>query len=718
MRGAARVWRSVAVAGTALLTAAVAAAGSYAHSGDERPRAHARAAQTAGESTLEQTLVGGDPRQAFQFLTEGPGEPHLVREELARAQAGRAERRRSLLYMAQLTDFQLSDEESPARVEFLDREPSGFASSAWRPQEALVAHQVEYTIRQVNRFLDSPVRQGDGSRARLANAVLTGDLADNQQRNETEWVVRLLEGGTVDPSSGTDKLEGTACEGLGEEDVPDLKDPDNYTGVQDYDDYSENPDFYDPDQPIAPLYGDWPVFEGLMDRAQHPFEAEGLRVPSYVAFGNHDALAQGNQKTIKPFEEVATGCIKPLAAPSPGLLDALNPTFLQSVITDPTKAFLVPPDEQRQYVDKLQFKDLHRTGRQADRHGFAFVDRDELEASGGAASYYSFAPKPGVRYIVIDTVCEGGVTGPCSSGNIDDPQFRWLERELAAAGRRNELVVTFGHHATGSLTADVPDETPPPCTANDEHGHDVNPGCDRDPRLSTPLHLGDDLEALFHRFPNVIAYVAGHSHENEVSPLRREGGGLWEIKSPAVVDYPPQHRLIEVMDNRDGTLSIFGTLLDHASPATSPGATTTRSHGGAHVDASNFDPAQLASTGRTLTYNDPQVGPGNVGGDTGENESSEAGPEGFRRDRNVELVIRDPRRAATADTGGGGASPATPPDDTDDTGRGRRGGRRLDAAGAGQAGALPFTGFPLVPLAVLGLLMLLGGAMACRRVRS
>jgi hypothetical protein len=151
---------------------------------------------------------------------------------------------------------------------------------------------------------------------------------------------------------------------------------------------------------------------------------------------------------------------------------------------------------------------------------------------------------------------------------VDDPQLRWLEAELRAAQRRDELILVFGHHATGSLEAEVPDEIAPPCTT-----HNVNPGCDRDPRPSTPLHLGDDLAALFRRFPNVIAYVAGHSHENRVAAIEGEGGrGFWEIKSPAVVDWPPQHRLVEVMDNRDGTLSIFGTLLDHASPSTSPAA--------------------------------------------------------------------------------------------------------------------------------------------------
>ena len=38
-----------------------------------------------------------------------------------------------------------------------------------------------------------------------------------------------------------------------------------------------------------------------------------------------------------------------------------------------------------------------------------------------------------------------------------------------------------------------------------------------------------------------------------------------------MADWPHQQRLIEVMDNRDDTLSIFGTVLDHASPGDRPG---------------------------------------------------------------------------------------------------------------------------------------------------
>ena len=569
-----------------------------------------------GKTTLDQTIVGGDPAEAFQFLRIGPGEPYAVRTDLHEPQARRARKRVSLAYFGQITDFQLADEESPLRVEFLDQDPSGTASAAWRPQEAFVIHAVDQSIRAMNRFLASPVRQGDGSRARMVNAVMTGDLADNMQRNETEWVVQLLEGGTIDPNSGTTDLSGTTCP----PGTP-LDDPRNYTGVQDYDDYFESGAFYDPDQPIGE-YANWPAYPGLMDRAQAPFEAEGLRVPSYSLFGNHDGLVQGNEDGVRQFEDIALGCVKPYSSASTDLASALNPGFLTSI--GPT-SLRVPPDANRQLVDKAQFKALHATGDQQDAHGFALVPQKELEASNGAAAYYSWLPLPNVRFIVIDTLSEGGTVAVSADGNVDDPQWKWLEKELDAATARNELIVVFGHHATGSLTADLADEEASDCSAPDEHGHDTNPGCDRDPRSSEPIHLGDELKELFLAHPHVVAYVAGHSHNNRVEAFKGEGGfGFWEIKSPAISDWPPQQRLIELMENCDGTLSIFGTMLDGDAPidAPQPGP------------AAGFSAAELASIGRVLTYNDPQA---------------VADAPGEPTDRNVELLLDDPRATRPAD---------------------------------------------------------------------
>jgi hypothetical protein len=298
---------------------------------------------------------------------------------------------------------------------------------------------------------------------------------------------------------------------------------------------------------------------------------------------------------------------------------------------------LVPPDPKRRYVSKAQFKQVFREGSQPDGHGFGLVDPDQEAASNGAAGYYSFVPAPGLRMIALDTVCEGGVTGPCADGNVDEPQFRWLEGQLQQATAAKQLVIVFSHHAIPSLTANVPDEAAPPCTGPDAHGHDANPGCDVDPRASTPIHLGDDLVALLHRYPVAIAWVAGHSHVNDVTPYPDgHGHGFWSVRVAAEADWPQQARLLQLFDNHDGTLSLFGTIVDHASAPTAPAPGT---------DASALGPAGLASIGRTLSYNDAQTGAREC--------APEACGEGGPDARNVELLIDDPRDDLGLGTGGG-----------------------------------------------------------------
>jgi metallophosphoesterase (TIGR03767 family) len=596
-----------------------------------------------GVSTLQQRIVPG-AGEGFRTLGTGPGEPYTVREGgVGTARGGREGRRTELLYFGQLSDFQLADEESPARVEFIDTGPF---SAAWRPWEAMNPQIDDAMIRQLNTFAAaSPNAAGDGSRRPMDFAINTGDIADSQQLNETQWVRTLMEGGALDPGSGVNPATSgdPLCAGLASA-IADAGAPQNYTGVQDFDDYQEGPApaFYDPDDPTG-LFADWPKHPGLMDRAQQPFQAAGLAVPSYVTFGNHDALVQGNAAANRGYEDVATGCIKPLSPvitdqdAFQGAFEAFDPARLASLVSDPSKVALVPPDPRRQFVSKAQYKDVFRGSTQADGHGFGFIDPAEEAASGGSAGYYSWSPRPGFRFISLDTVSEAGVIGPSADGNIDDPQFDWLRDELEGATKRDELVVLFSHHAIPSLTADVPDEMAPACTGQDDgHGHDPNAGCDLDPRPSTPIHLGDDMTALLHEHPHVIAWVAGHSHVNSVEAYERKGGGgFWSIRVAAEADWPQQSRLLEVFDNEDGSLSIFGTIVDHAAPATAPAGGTP---------AAGMSTDDLASVGRTLSYNDPQAGGRACGG----------GPcgEGAARDRNVELLVADPRSGASG--GGGG----------------------------------------------------------------
>ena len=606
----------------------------------------------AGHTTLERTIGGADPADGYAALSSDPASgSYVVRDgagegdpAIPDAQPGRADRRRSLVYMGQLTDFQLADEESPTRVEFLDQEPTGFAASAWRPQEALQPFVIDWSIRQMNLFAGaSPVAQGGGPRAPMDFALLTGDQADNMQRNEMLWVRDLIEGSPVDPNSGSsnpadwDALTQPSCAAYPPS-AANLAEAARYTGVQDYDDYDEgaNPYFYDPDDVRAAWAASgFPAYPGLMDRAQLPFTPAGLDVPSYVTNGNHDGLVQGNEDANAAFEDIATGCFKALGTTAS--FSGLDPSVL---LSPSSAAMLVPPDPQRRFVDKRQTKSIYAANGVDDAHGYSFVDEDENINSAGSASYYAWDPPeaPGMRFISLDTLSEGGIVEQSSNGNIDDPQFRWLERELQFASADDKLIVVFGHHPIGSLNSNAPDEAAGPCAgATHSHGdlpeHDHSPGCDIDPRSSTPIHHGEPgqrppgstdetLSQLFSRFPNVLAYVAGHTHENRVQPFTRAGGGVWwGIETAATADWPVQHRLVELMDNRDGTLSIFGTILDAAASGQAPPPGS----------ALAFDEEALASIGRELAYNDPQAGRGSG--------------EGTTDDQNVELLVKDPRRA-------------------------------------------------------------------------
>ena len=615
----------VASAGLAVLVAGAGTAG-------------AAVSDTVGETSAEQRIVPA-AAGAFGFLQLGPGEPYVVRDELATPAAGRDEARTSLVYFGQLSDFQLADEESPARVEAIDPLSTPLSlpfGSAWRPWEALEPQVVEATVRQVNEFTAaSPVADGSGAHRAMDLSINTGDAADSQQLNETLWVRTLLEGGTLNPNSGVNKAtySNLLCPNLL---VPGAAEAARYTGVQDYQDYIEGsfPEFYDPNAPAGP-HAAWPKYPGLMDRAQQAFEATGLGVPSYLAFGNHDALVQGNAAANAVFELVAMGCLKPIGPISNpenalGLLTSLlNPTrLLTSLLTGPQNTIVVPGDPKRQFVSKKQYKDIFKGGSQADGHGFDFVDPAQESGSAGAAGYYSWSPTPGMRFVALDTVAEAGtIVTPngsfTSEGNIDNPQYNWLRGQLEAATAADELVVLFSHHAPESLSADAADELALPCLLfQPSLGHHLNAGCDLDPRSSQPIRLEGDMVSLLHQFPNAIAWVAGHSHDNIVDAFPNPGGsgGFWSIRVAAEADWPQQSRLLEVFDNHDGTLSIFGTILDHVGQAAAPPPGTA---------AAGMDLNDLASVARTMSFNDLQSG-------------APLG-EGQPDDRNVELLLPDPR---------------------------------------------------------------------------
>ena len=465
------------------------------------------------------SVIGQGARAAYREVAELEGEPHITRYELVSDTSQNAiTSQRAIIAIAHITDLHVTDAQSPARFEYINREwlDPRFRDllTMQRPQETLNMHAIDAMVRTLNAIESGPV-----TGAPLELVAMTGDAIDNTQRNELSNFLALLDGGTVEPDSGAPGYQGAQA-------------------VDWPDDISWKPD--------GPAGGDvfrrdlgFPSAPGLLDRAIQPFQAAGLSRPWLGCHGNHEEVCQGMGVVTPALAKAMVGSRKPVGLP-PGL----DPDTAVDTFIERPEFFMsgesvdVTPDANRRPISRAEFVEaLCASG----PHGFTDQNRRE-----GTAYYVH--DSPAVRFITLDTVCAAGD----ADGSIDAPQLHWLERRLEEAHssfrsrdgstvqtrHRDRLVVVLSHHGFDSLT-----------NTREEQRR-------------------EQLMGLLLRFQNVVLWLNGHIHANKITPRADRadphgGHGFWEVTTCALVDWPCQARLVELFEAGDGLLGIACTMLDH-----------------------------------------------------------------------------------------------------------------------------------------------------------
>lgn len=510
--------------------------------------ARAERAQRADlSSTLQQTILQratGD--RSYRTLVAGPGEQYVPRLDVLRRQANdaRTSTRRSLLYLGHLSDLHVIDAQSPGRIEPMIVDNHEVWGSAFHPQDPLTVH---VTAAMVKSFADLQLSPVTG--APMSAAIVTGDSADMHSHLELRWYIDILDGVPVRPTSGRGDV---------------------FEGVQAW---REAQWAYRPADPAGGSFGDYgfPQLPNLLQQAiAGTVESVGLPVPWYAVYGNHDTLLLGTFGLNSQLRALAVGGRKSFS--------------LEATVSTALNGYASTGSVVQRALDAFGTQHGHRSGmRDVDADGarFLFEQRDFMaehfvtQTTPGPVghgftqhnldsgeTWWKADLSPHIRAFGLDTCNQ--VAG--ADGAVPDDQFKWLTSELEQAQAEQRLVLIFSHH--NSLTLE---------------NRATRPGLDQ------PLHGADEFVELLLRYPVVVAWLNGHTHLNQILAHAGPSGGFWEITTASCIDFPQQQQVVELVDNRDGTLSIFTTVLDHASPVT-PGDS------GGYLD--------LAARSRELAAND------------------------------------------------------------------------------------------------------------------
>jgi hypothetical protein len=263
-----------------------------------------------------------------------------------------------------------------------------------------------------------------------------------------------------------------------------------------------------------------------------PFDPSPFPAPWFYVPGNHDTQVVGVTAPNDMLRATAIG-----SRSATGTRDYRQwyaPSFRGDITPDPDRRIL----DRDEIVSVL--REATSAG-DAGPPGHGFPTTGTVDTTLGAN--WTFDVVPGLlRVLALDTSDRtGGSSGLVTQATIDG----WLIPELDRAVADGVLVFLASHHSTRSINP-----------FEGELGTTMVPGA----------LTGAELEAIVAARPEVVAWLVGHTHDNRIRAIDgadADHPGYWEIMTSAIADFPSQARTVELVDNGDGTLSIFATLIDY-----------------------------------------------------------------------------------------------------------------------------------------------------------
>lgn len=513
----------------------------------------------AATTRLGTVRHGAERSGGWRELAIGPAEAPAAEPGLDELGGGNLSGLTPLATIAHLSDLHICDAESPVRLEYLDHlaDPGmPYADifeeiGTYRPQEILTAQVATAMVHRLNEFTVGPLVGRP-----IDTVLVTGDVVDNAQANELNTYLSILDGGEVTPRSGDPSRSswvGAATAGF-------------------YSDRFWHPDGPDAGQPLdrqLDSFG-YPLIPGLAEAARRGFTSPGLKHRWLTVHGNHDALLQGTVAGSECTRRQAIGDRRVIdLAPDQTAYAALEATPAvgpaRYVDTNESPRVTIAADPSRRLLVAGDLPAAH-----------AALGEDHGWLAGDEAGYW-VRDLGGIRLIALDTVNPHGGW----EGSLDRTQFEWLRTQLAETDR--PTVIT-SHHPSWTLR---------------------NPWTrDNEPRV-----LAEELIRLLLAQPRVLLWIAGHVHANTARLHPSPAGGLLELTTASLIDWPQQGRMLELLDDGSGGMVVASTVIDHpgwwapelARPEDSAAAQAKTAQA---ITEELADPMALAGLSRLLAAND------------------------------------------------------------------------------------------------------------------